>query len=201
MKKEQFFRLLGELDDQVLEQYRQMDAQLSKKMLRKKRPWRVVIIAACLVLLMGACVPVGMMIAQFENDPATPPRSINLESLEELEIMRTGQPITNRIHKESWKGGHSSWCRLSKFPWYAADGTVKGIVGISSDVTELIETQQRYRRMAEQLNQRNQALEKEISLARQIQFALQSQRIAPREWKDEENGKKQKAYTYARLHH
>lgn len=88
MKKEQFFRLLGELDDQVLEQYRQMDAQLSKKMLRKKRTWRVVIIAACLVLLIGACVPVGMMIAQFENDPATPPRSINLESLEELEIMR-----------------------------------------------------------------------------------------------------------------
>lgn len=88
MKQEQFFRLLGELDDQVLEQYRQMDAQLSKKMLRKKRTWRVVIIAACLVLLIGACVPAGMMIAQFENDPATPPRSINLESLEELEIMR-----------------------------------------------------------------------------------------------------------------
>ncbi len=107
---------------------------------------------------------------------------------EELEIMRTGKPITNRIHKESWKDGESSWCKLSKFPWYAADGTVKGIVGISSDVTELVETQQRYRRMAEQLDLRNRALEKEISLAREIQIALQSQRIPNREWKDEEAG-------------
>ena len=107
---------------------------------------------------------------------------------EELEIMQTGKAITNRIHKESWKDGESSWCKLSKFPWYAADGTIKGIVGISSDVTELVETQQRYRRMAEQLDQRNRALEKEISLAREIQQALQSQRIPNREWKDEETG-------------
>lgn len=117
----------------------------------------------------------------FSND------TTDIARQEELEIMRTGQPITNRIHKESWKGGKSSWCRLSKFPWYAADGTVKGIVGISSDVTEIIETQKRYKRMAEQLDQRNRALEKEINLAREIQFALQSQRIAPREWKDEQN--------------
>ncbi len=63
MKKEQFFRLLGDLDDGILEQYRQMDAQLSQKMLRKKRAMRAIIIAACLALLIGACVPVGMMIA------------------------------------------------------------------------------------------------------------------------------------------
>ncbi len=116
---------------------------------------------------------------------------------EELEIMRTGVPITNRIHKESWKGGESSWCRLSKFPWFAADGTVKGIVGISSDITQLIETQQRYRLMAEQLDQRNRALEKEISLAREIQLALQSQRIPNREWRDEETGTRH----MAKFHH
>ncbi|MDO5472994.1 MAG: SpoIIE family protein phosphatase [Akkermansia sp.] len=104
---------------------------------------------------------------------------------EELEIMRSGQAITNRLHKENWKGGKNSWCKLSKFPWYAADGSVKGIVGISSDVTELVEAQQRYQRMAEQLDQRNRALEKEISLAREIQQALQSQRIPNREWINE----------------
>ncbi|MBE6418643.1 MAG: PAS domain S-box protein [Akkermansiaceae bacterium] len=116
---------------------------------------------------------------------------------EELEIMRTGVPITNRIHRESWKDGENSWCKLSKFPWYDTAGNVKGIVGISSDVTELVETQQRYRRMAEQLDERNRALEKEISLAREIQHALQPLRIPDRVWKDGENGTKRTA----RFHH
>ena len=113
---------------------------------------------------------------------------------EELQIMNTGIPITNRIHRESWKGGNSSWCKLSKFPWYDAVGNVKGIVGISSDVTELVETQQRYRRMAEQLDERNRALEKEISLAREIQHALQPLRIPPRHWTDPESGNVRSAY-------
>ena len=59
MKKERFFRLLGELDDRILEQYRQMDATLSHKALRKKRAMRVLIIAACFALLIGACVRAG----------------------------------------------------------------------------------------------------------------------------------------------
>lgn len=116
---------------------------------------------------------------------------------EELEIMRTGIPITNRVHRESWKDGESSWCKLSKFPWYDSTGHVKGIVGISSDVTELVETQQRYRRMAEQLDERNRALEKEISLAREIQHALQPLRIPDRVWTVAEESKKR----LARFHH
>ncbi len=61
MKKEQFFSLIGELDDRFLERYRKMDLQLSHKAMRKKRALRVLIIAACLVLVIGACVPVGML--------------------------------------------------------------------------------------------------------------------------------------------
>ena len=103
---------------------------------------------------------------------------------EELEVMNTGIPITNRIHPETWKQGKRSWSRISKFPWFASDGSVKGIVGISSDVTELIETQHKYRHMAEQLDERNRILEHEISLAREVQRALQPQRISDREWTD-----------------
>ena len=116
---------------------------------------------------------------------------------EEEEVMRTGVPITNRIHREEWKGGGSSWCKLSKFPWYASDGTVKGIVGIASDVTELVETQHRFRRMAEQLDERNRALVKEISLAREIQQALQPERIPARTWRDDASGIER----FARFHH
>lgn len=116
---------------------------------------------------------------------------------EEMQIMGTGLPITNRIHKESWKGGKNTWCKLSKFPWYDASGEVQGIVGISSDVTELIETQERYRITAEQLDERNRELEKEISLAREIQQALQPLRTPDLTWEDEENGITRRA----RFHH
>lgn len=105
---------------------------------------------------------------------------------EELQIMQSGVPITNRVCRENWKGGRSSWCRLSKFPWYASDGQVKGIVGIASDVTEMVETQQRFQRMAQQLDERNRALENEINLAREIQQALQPERIPMRSWKSPE---------------
>ena len=88
MKKEQFFSLIGELDDRFLERYRQMDMRLSYKAMRKKRTLRVLAVAACLCLLIGACVPVGMLIAQLMKSPATPPPTIYLQGLDELEIMR-----------------------------------------------------------------------------------------------------------------
>ena len=46
MKKEQFFRLLGDLDDVILDKYRQMDAQLSRKAHQKKRTLRFLAVAA-----------------------------------------------------------------------------------------------------------------------------------------------------------
>ncbi|MGN0836979.1 MAG: SpoIIE family protein phosphatase [Akkermansia sp.] len=116
------------------------------------------------------------------DDDFFSPEMCAVSRREEQEIMRTGQPVTNRIHHETWKGGRDTWSRVSKFPWYAADGSVKGIVGISSDVTELVEARARYQRIAAQLDERNRALEKEISLAREIQQALQPLSIPDREW-------------------
>ncbi len=108
------------------------------------------------------------------------PEMSEIARQEEEEIMRTGKPITNRIHHETWKGGKHTWSKVSKFPWYAADGSVKGIVGISSDVTKLIESQQKYQRIAKQLDDRNRALEKEITLAREVQRALMPLQIPDR---------------------
>ena len=161
----------------------------------KNRESRFVMANEATARKMGVATPsdlIGCKDTHFFADDTT-----EVARQEELEIMRTKVPITNRIHRESWKDGESSWCRLSKFPWYDAHGEVKGIVGISSDVTELVETQQRYRRMAEQLDERNRTLEKEISLAREIQHALQPLRIPDRVWKDADSEKKR----IARFHH
>lgn len=117
------------------------------------------------------------------------PEMSNVAREEELEIMRTGVPITNRIHHETWKGRQESWGRVSKFPWYGKDGEMKGILGISSDVTELIRTQKT-------LDERNRALEKEINLAREIQQALQPTGIPDRVWSREDVGTRR-----AKFHH
>lgn len=161
----------------------------------KNRESRFVMANEATARKMGVTTPsdlIGCKDTHFFADDTT-----EIARQEELEIMRTGVPITNRIHRESWKGGKSSWCKLSKFPWYDSAGNVKGIVGISSDVTELVETQQRYRRMAEQLDERNRTLEKEISLAREIQHALQPLRIPPRKWLSAETGQAR----IAKFHH
>ncbi len=117
---------------------------------------------------------------------------------EELTIMQTGHPVTNRIHKESRNQGQGrpTWSKVSKFPWYDSQGAVKGIVGISSDVTELIESRQRYQRLSEQLDERNKTLEKEIDLAREVQFALQPVRIPSRHWTLPDGSKR-----HAHFHH
>ena len=52
-------------------------------------------------------------------------------------------------------------------------------------MTELVETQLRYQNMAQQLDERNRILEHEISLAREVQRALQPQRIADRVWESD----------------
>lgn len=117
---------------------------------------------------------------------------------EERGIMKTGIPVTNRIHHEIWKKGQEhSWSRVSKFPWYAHDGSIKGIVGISSDVTELVETQRRYQKIAEQLDQRNRTLEKEINLAKEVQLALLPLSIPDRTWENPQEG----TIRQARFHH
>ena len=69
MKKEQLFEAIGEIDDKILERYRRMDQRLARKHAQKKRTLHVLAVAACLCLLLGACLPIGMMIAQLAGEP------------------------------------------------------------------------------------------------------------------------------------
>lgn len=91
---------------------------------------------------------------------------------EEKDIMTTRKPIIGAIHHETWLNGQESWVMVSKFPWLSANGDLKGVVGITSDVTKLVKAEMEVRKSAKLLKQRNEALEKEVNLAREIQLAL-----------------------------
>ncbi|HBJ39163.1 MAG TPA: hypothetical protein DDZ51_31335, partial [Planctomycetaceae bacterium] len=59
----------------------------------------------------------------------------------ELEIMRTGVPVINRIERETWPDRDDSWCTSTKLPLKDATGQTIGTFGISRDITALKKTQ------------------------------------------------------------
>ena len=54
---------------------------------------------------------------------------------DELEVMRTGQPLLAKEEKETWPDGRELWMASSKLPLRDADGKVVGTFGISRDIT------------------------------------------------------------------
>lgn len=91
---------------------------------------------------------------------------------DENQIMATDQPVIEKLECEAWREGAETWVLTSKFPWKDHHGVLKGTFGVSNDVTELVKTRQEAVAMARELQQRNQAYEEELQLAREIQQAL-----------------------------
>jgi len=56
---------------------------------------------------------------------------------DEQEIIRTGQPILDKLEKETHLDGGVTWCLSTKMPWRDSEGTVIGTFGISRDITAL----------------------------------------------------------------
>jgi len=91
---------------------------------------------------------------------------------DELRIIESGLPMTGQLEEETWHEGDSTWVLTSKFPWRDRHGNIKGTFGVSSDVTQLVLAQREATKLAAQLQQKNQAYEEELQLAREIQQAL-----------------------------
>lgn len=98
---------------------------------------------------------------------------------EERHIMDAQEPVLSTLRQESRPGKNDSWCISTKLPWLDKLGHVKGILGITSDVTPLIETQNQLKATARELEKKNIALEKEMRLAREVQLALLPQQVLP----------------------
>ncbi|MEK7780377.1 MAG: PAS domain-containing protein [Verrucomicrobiota bacterium] len=60
---------------------------------------------------------------------------------EEVEIMRTGQPLIGRLEKIIDEDGQSAWKLTTKMAWRDKDGNIIGTLGATRDVTELKEAE------------------------------------------------------------
>jgi PAS domain S-box-containing protein len=56
---------------------------------------------------------------------------------DEQRIIRTGEPLINKIEKKTLPTGDTAWTSTTKVPLRSHDGTVVGIVGINRDITDL----------------------------------------------------------------
>ena len=57
---------------------------------------------------------------------------------DELRVMDTGEPLVDRLEKETWRDQPDTWCRSTKMPLLDHNGKVVGTFGISRDVTDII---------------------------------------------------------------
>jgi|GEM_PF-6594494 len=75
---------------------------------------------------------------------------------DEKEIIRTGQPISDKEEKETWENGRETWVSSTKMPLKDPRGNIIGSFGISRSITEakilarqLAESEARYRGLIE----------------------------------------------------
>lgn len=92
--------------------------------------------------------------------------------MDELMIIRTGEPISDKLEHEIWPDRNETWVMTSKFPWRDRNGNIKGTFGISSDVSRIIRAQRQATELAEELQEKNETYEEELHLAREIQHAF-----------------------------
>ena len=56
---------------------------------------------------------------------------------DEVEIMRSGEPVVAMVERETWPDRDDTWCSTTKMPLHDSAGEVVGTFGVSRDVTEL----------------------------------------------------------------
>lgn len=72
---------------------------------------------------------------------------------DEQRIISTGEPMLNIIERETMPDGSVNQGRTSKVPIRAADGTIIGTCGITTDLTDLLQTEERLRKLSQAVEQ------------------------------------------------
>ena len=96
---------------------------------------------------------------------------------DEVDIMETGKNLTGNLEREIYDTEKETWCITSKYPWYDLNGNIRGTFGVSNDVTEIVETQERLTEVAQAFRERNELYEAELMLASEIQQAILAKQI------------------------
>jgi sigma-B regulation protein RsbU (phosphoserine phosphatase) len=91
---------------------------------------------------------------------------------DEQRIMETGHALRGKEEKETWPDGTVTWVSSTKECLRDARGEVIGTFGISRDITARKLAEERLRKHTAELRHKNEQIEEELKMARELQLAL-----------------------------
>ncbi len=109
----------------------------------------------------------GRSISELFDDP----RAETVAS-DDHAVLEHGVSILNREDYDTSPLGRNRWMLLSKVPLRDAQGHIQGIVGMSADITEQKDAEARALRAQRELESKNQQMESELAVARELQTEL-----------------------------
>jgi phosphoserine phosphatase RsbU/P len=96
---------------------------------------------------------------------------------DERKIIHTGKPIIDYEEKETWPDREDTWVSTTKMPLRDTQGNIIGTFGISRDITEKKRAAEKLALLTEELRAKNESLEQDLEMARELQSALLPQRF------------------------
>lgn len=91
---------------------------------------------------------------------------------DEQAILRTGQPLEGIEENETWPDGSVTWVSTTKMPLRNQSGRIVGTFGISRDITVRKNAELALAERTAQLHKKNQQIEDELRMARELQLAM-----------------------------
>jgi sigma-B regulation protein RsbU (phosphoserine phosphatase) len=96
---------------------------------------------------------------------------------DEQRLLRTGEPLVGKMEKIRRADGKFRWVTATKVPVRDKQDRIIGLVGISRDVTERVEAEEKVAAYSAVLRERNLQMEADLVLAREVQEALLPQQF------------------------
>jgi len=91
---------------------------------------------------------------------------------DEQTVMRTGLPLQDIEESETWPDGSITWVSTTKMPLRNQSGRIVGTFGISRDITARKQAQLALADQSRLLHKKNQQIEDELRMARELQLAM-----------------------------